>query len=612
MQGQDNHNSMDDLAVTKEEKELEVYLDEGQKAAYGEREKPEVYTRDGTVDRFGRPAIKCKSGGWKAAILILVNQVLSIFALYGVLVNLVLFLTRVLRESNAPAANDVSKWVGTLYLFSLVGAFLSDSYWGRYKTSVVFQVIFLVGLVLLSLSTHLFLLKPAGCGDVNLMCEKPSFPKIVLFYISLYTIALGYGGYQPSIITFGADQFDEQDSIEGLSKVAYFSWFYLALDLGCLFPNTILAYFEDTGNWLLGFWMATGSAALALIICLAGTPCYRHFRPGGNPIPRFAQVFGAAIRKWNVRAPSQGDQLYELPSKESAMGDSKKILHSDEFRFLDKAATLTEDEKISDAPHNPWRLCSVSQVEEVKCILRMLPIWLCTIIYSAVFTQMSSLFVEQGAAMRTNISGFHIPPAGMSMFTILCIAVCIVIYMKVLVPCAIKFTGNPNGFTEFHRMGVGLILAVFSMVSAGVVEVYRLRIVDKSHGQNTLGILWQTPQYALIGASEAFMYVGQLEFFNGQAPEGLRSFGSALWMTSIAMGNYVSSLIVTIVMDITGGKNKPGWIPEDLNRGHMNRFCFLLAFLTAVDFIAYVICARRYRGIARSMDNNEDDPHQRI
>jgi peptide/histidine transporter 3/4 len=617
MEGQNNHNLMEHLAVTKEEQELEdfdmeVYLDEGPEAAYGEKEKPELYTKDGTVNRSGRPAIKCKSGGWKAAGLILVNQVLAIFALYGVWVNLVLFLTRVLRESNAPAANDVSKWIGTLYLFSLVGAFLSDSYWGRYKTSVVFQVIFLVGLVLLALSTYLFLLKPAGCGDVNLRCEKPSFLKIVLFYISLYTIALGYGGYQPSIVTFGADQFDEEDAIEGLSKVAYFSWFYLALDLGCLFPNTILAYFEDTGNWLLGFWMSTGSAALALIIFLAATPSYRHFRPGGNPIPRFSQVFVAAIRKWNVRAPSHGDKLYELPSKESAIGGSRKILHSEEFRFLDKAATATEDDITSGEPHNLWRLCSVSQVEEVKCILRMLPIWLCTIIYSAVFTQMASLFVEQGAAMKTNISGFHIPPAAMSMFTILCIAACIVIYMKVLVPCAIKVTGNPNGFTEFHRMGVGLILALFSMVAAGVVELYRLRIVDEYPGPNSLGILWQTPQYALIGASEAFMYVGQLEFFNGQAPEGLRSFGSALWMTSIAMGNYVSSLIVTIVMDITTRDNKPGWIPEDLNRGHMDRFCFLLAFLTVLDFIAYVICARRYRGIARSMDNNEDDQHQKV
>ncbi|KAK8592192.1 hypothetical protein V6N13_062778 [Hibiscus sabdariffa] len=26
------------------------------------------------------------------------------------------------------------KWLGTVYVFSLLGAFLSDSYWGRYKT----------------------------------------------------------------------------------------------------------------------------------------------------------------------------------------------------------------------------------------------------------------------------------------------------------------------------------------------------------------------------------------------------------------------------------------------------------------------------------------------
>lgn len=52
-----------------------------------------------------------------------------------------LFLTRVLGASNASAANSVSKWTGTVYLCSLIGAFLSDSYWGRYLTCAIFQVI---------------------------------------------------------------------------------------------------------------------------------------------------------------------------------------------------------------------------------------------------------------------------------------------------------------------------------------------------------------------------------------------------------------------------------------------------------------------------------------
>ncbi|GLJ22205.1 hypothetical protein SUGI_0417310 [Cryptomeria japonica] len=587
--------------------------DERGESAYEGNEKAEQYqyTKDGTIDRFGRPAIKSKTGGWRAGGLVLVNQGLATLAFFGVGVNLVLFLTRVLQQSNASAANDVSKWTGTVYIFSLVGAFLSDAYWGRYRTCAVFQVIFVVGLVLLSLSSYLFLLKPAGCGDVNATCQKASTLEIGVFYMAIYLVALGNGGYQPSIATFGADQFDEEDPIEGASKVAFFSWFYLALNLGSLFSNTILGYFEDIGNWPFGFWMSAGSAALALIIFLAGTPSYRHFRAGGNPIPRVAQVFVAASRKWNVRAPSEGDKLFEMGKEGSAM-TGRKILHSQEFRFLDKAATETESDITSAQPHNPWRLCPVTQVEEVKCVLRMLPIWLCTIIYSVVFTQMASLFVEQGAAMNTDAGGFHIPPAGMSMFDILSVAAWIFIYRRLLVPLAYKITGNPKGLTELQRMGVGLIIGMLAMLAAGVVEIYRLKYVSHPNGPSSLSIFWQIPQYGLIGASEVFMYVGQLEFFNGQAPDRLRSFGSALCMSSISLGNYVSSILVTIVMDITKKQNKPGWIPGNLNTGHMDRFYFLLAVLTAVDFVAYVMCARWYRCINLSKEVDKDEELQKI
>lgn len=72
------------------------------------------------------------------------NQALATLAFFGVGVNLVLFLTRVLRQDNASAANNVSIWTGTVYLFSLVGAFLSDSYWGRFLTCTVFQLILLM------------------------------------------------------------------------------------------------------------------------------------------------------------------------------------------------------------------------------------------------------------------------------------------------------------------------------------------------------------------------------------------------------------------------------------------------------------------------------------
>ena len=123
---------------------------------------------------------------------------------------------------------------------------------------------------------------------------------------------------------------------------------------------------------------------------------------------------------------------------------------------------------------------------------------------------------------------------------------------------------------------------------------------------SSLSIFWQIPQYVLIGASEVFMYVGQLEFFNGQAPDGLKSFGSALCMTSISLGNYVSSILVTIIMKISTRDDMPGWIPGNLNRGHLDRFYFLLAVLTTADLVVYIICAKWYKYIKFEGRSGED------
>ncbi|CAA3032398.1 NRT1 PTR FAMILY -like [Olea europaea subsp. europaea] len=181
----------------------------------------EEITFDGSVDKRGHPAVRKRTGTWFAGILILVNQGLATLAFFGVGVNLVLFLTRVMGQDNAEAANNVSKWTGTVYIFSLLGAFLSDSYWGRYKTCAIFQAIFVVGLVSLSLTSYIFLVKPSGCGDGKTSCNPHSTIHVALFYVSIYLIALANGGYQPSIATFGADQFDEDHPKESHKSVLF-------------------------------------------------------------------------------------------------------------------------------------------------------------------------------------------------------------------------------------------------------------------------------------------------------------------------------------------------------------------------------------------------------
>lgn len=544
------------------------------------------------------------TGGWKSASLLLANQGLATLAFFGVGVNLVLFLTRVLSQDNANAANSVSKWTGTVYLCSLIGAFLSDSYWGRYLTCAIFQVILVLGLLLLSLSSWLFLIEPKGCGDRTTLCSPSSSVGLGVFYSSIYLVAFGYGGHQPTLATLGADQFDETNPREMNSKTVFFSYFYFALNLGSLFSNTILVYFEDSGKWTLGFLVSTGSAIIALVIFLCGSSGYRHIKPCGNPLPRVAQVFVAAFRKWDVVVPENGDGLYELEGSESAIKGSRKILHSNEIEFLDKAATMIEADMVDP---NPWRLCTVTQVEEAKCVIKMLPIWLCTIIYSVIFTQMASLFVEQGDVMNRKIGNFEIPAASMSAFDIFSVLLCTGIYRQILVPISGKLTGNPKGMSELQRMGIGLIIGITAMIAAGLTELGRLRRLSPNEEASSLSIFWQTPQYVLVGASEVFMYVGQLEFFNGQSPDGIKSLGSSLCMASISLGNYVSSLLVNIVMGVTTRGDNPGWIPEDLNTGHLDRFYFLIAVLTVIDFVIYVYCAKWYKSINLESFEKEKD-----
>ncbi|PIN18971.1 H+/oligopeptide symporter [Handroanthus impetiginosus] len=541
-------------------------------------------------------------GGWGPAFLLLANQGLATLAFFGVGVKLVLFLTRVLGQDNATAANNVSIWTGTVYLCSLIGALLSDSYWGRYLTCAVFQVVLVVGLVLVSLSSWLMLLKPSGCGDGEKVCKPISSEGSILFYLAIYLVAFGYGGHQPTIATLGADQFDDKDPKQRDARGAFFCYFYFALNTGSLFSNTVLVYYEDSGKWTLGFWASLASASVALAGYLLGTSGYRRLKPCGNPIPRVMQVFVAAAKKWKLTL-KEGEGLYEVEGKESAIKGSRKILHTDEFVCLDKAAIITEKDNPGSA--SPWRLCTVTQVEEAKCILRMIPIWLCTIIYSVVFTQMASLFVEQGDIMDTHIGKFRLPAASMSVFDICSVLLCTGIYRQILVPLAGKLSRNPKGLTELQRMGIGLIIGLLAMIAAGVTEIQRLKRVIPGERESSMSVFWQIPQYVLVGASEVFMYVGQLEFFNGQAPDGIKSFGSSLCMASISLGNFVSSMLVNMVMGITAKGNKPGWIPDDLNSGHMDRFYFLIAVLTAVDFVIYLACARWYK--CRNADEDEDD-----
>ncbi|KAJ4710206.1 protein NRT1/ PTR FAMILY 8.3-like [Melia azedarach] len=213
---------------------------------------------------------------------------------------------------------------------------------------------------------------------------------------------------------------------------------------------------------------------------------------------------------------------------------------------------------------------------------------------------MSTMFVEQGMMMDTSIGSFTIPPASLSTFNIISVILCVPVYDSVIIPIARKFTGKDRGYSQLQRMGIGLILSVLGMMAAAIVEIKRLQLarelglVDQSVAV-PLSILWQIPQYFLFGTAEVFTSIGQLEFFYDESPDAMRSFCSALSLVTSSLGNYLSSFILTMVTYFTTDGGKPGWIPDNLNEGHLDYFFWLLAGLSFFNLLVYVVCAKNYK-----------------
>ncbi|KAI3506288.1 hypothetical protein L1887_28645 [Cichorium endivia] len=562
-----------------------------------------LYTGDGSVDVKGRPVLKSNTGNWRACPFILGNECCERLAYYGISTNLVSYLTKKLHEGNASAARNVTTWQGTCYLTPLIGAVLADAYWGRYWTIAVFSIIYFFGMTTLTLSASIPSLKPIECIGDN--CPPATPTQYLFFFAGLYLIALGTGGIKPCVSSFGADQFDDTDPKERVTKGSFFNWFYFSINIGALISSSLIVWIQDNKGWGLGFGIPALFMGVAIVSFFLGTPLYRFQKPGGSPITRMCQVLVASFRKWSLPAPIDSAVLYETPDKVSAIKGSRKLVHTDELKFLDKAATLSPYEKTTGNHSNPWRLCTVTQVEELKILIRMFPIWATGIVFSAVYAQMSTMFVEQGMMMDTKVGSFTIPAASLSTFDVISVIFWVPVYDRILVPAARKITGQGRGFTELQRMGIGLFLSVLCMSAAALVEIKRLDIAASLGliDENTpvpMNILWQIPQYFLLGAAEVFTFIGQLEFFYDQSPDAMRSLCSALSLLTTSLGNYLSSFILTVVTVLTTRGGQAGWIPDNLNEGHLDRFFWLLAGLSFLNMVVYVFCAKMYKSKAAS------------
>ncbi|XP_065863001.1 protein NRT1/ PTR FAMILY 5.2-like [Euphorbia lathyris] len=559
----------------------------------GEDGNGEEYTQDGTVDLKGNPVLRSKRGGWRACSFVVVYEVFERMAYYGISSNLVLYLTKKLHEGTVKSANNVTNWVGTIWMTPILGAYLADAHLGRYWTFVISCSIYLLGMSVLTLSVSIPALRPPPCKEADINnCQEASTLQLAVFFGALYTLALGTGGTKPNISTIGADQFDDFHPKEKNQKLSFFNWWMFSIFFGTLFANTVLVYIQDNVGWSLGYGLPTLGLFTSIVIFLAGTPYYRHRLPSGSPFTKMGMVIVAAFRKWRVEVPVDPKQLYELDLEEYDVKGKFRIDSTPTLKFLNKAAVKTDTK-------DPWMLCSVTQVEETKQMLRMIPILIATFVPSTMIAQINTLFVKQGTTLDRHIGSFKIPPASLSGFVTLAMLISVVLYDRYFVAIMQKWTKNPRGVTLLQRMGIGMVFHIVIMVTASLTERYRLSVA-KEHGlvenggQIPLSILILLPQFLLMGIADAFLEVAKLEFFYDQAPESMKSLGTSYSTTSLGIGNFVSSFLLSTVSRITRRNGHKGWILNNLNDSHLDYYYAFFAVLNLLNLVFFFFVIKFY------------------
>ncbi|CAM0955382.1 unnamed protein product [Alopecurus aequalis] len=523
-----------------------------------------------SVDHRGRPASRASTGRWRSALFIIAVEIAERFSFYGVSANLISYLTGPLGEGLAKAASAINLWNGVAQLLPLLGAALADSWLGRYRTILLASLLYILGLGLLAVST---LLSSGShkCGTAgHTPCPPPSGLQMAAFYTSLYLVALAQGGHKPCVQAFGADQFDESDPREAVSRSSFFNWWYFGICAGTAVTLIFLSYIQDNIGWGLGFGIPCIVMAFALAVFLLGTRTYRYYVSDSKQRSLFARASETFAAWRNSRRKSTNP----LP----ATSGPESSAHVDE-----------EEQELV--------ISNQDLVEEAKSVLRLFPIWATCLIYAVAFSQSSTFFTKQAATLDRRVGhGLQVPPAALQSFISITIVVLMPLYDRVLVPLARRYTGVSSGITLLQRIGTGMLLSLVSMVVAALVEKRRLRVamdaglVDQPKVPVPMSLWWMVPQYVLFGAADVFTMVGLQEFFYDQVPDKMRSLGLAFYLSIFGIGSFISSALVSGIDRATSAKGH-SWFSNNLNRGHLDYFYWLIAGLSALELLVYVFFA---------------------
>ncbi|XP_009369361.2 protein NRT1/ PTR FAMILY 2.9 [Pyrus x bretschneideri] len=545
--------------------------------------------------------------GWKVMPFVIGNETFEKLGAIGTLANLLVYLTSVFNMKRITAATLVTIFNGTTNFATLLGAFASDTYFGRYKTLGFSSIASFMGLLLIDFTAVFKNLHPPHCKpEEQGTCKGPTAGQMAFLLTGFGMLIVGAAGIRPCNLAFGADQFDQKTESGKRGVNSFFNWYMFTYTFAQMIALTLIVYIQSNVSWGLGFGIPAILMLISCVLFFMGSKMYVKVKACGSPMNSVAQVVVVSIAKRHLKLKEPERPWLSMFVYMPPDSINSNLPYTNQFRCLDKAAILTPDDKINPdgSAADPWKLCSMQQVEEVKCLLRVLPIWGAALIYHIAIVQQNTYVVFQAlqSNRRLGKTSFQIPAASYSIFLMLGMTIWIPIYDRLLVPFLQRLTGKEGGITLLQRIGIGIFLSVITMLVSAFVEEHRrtIALTKPIPGIRTRGDIssmsgfWLVPQLTLAGLAEAFAAIGQIEFYYKQFPENMRSIAGSLFFCGMAGSSYLSSALIAIVHRTTEGAKTGNWLPEDLNKGRLDYYYYLIAALGVINLGYFLLCSKWY------------------
>ncbi|XP_022868184.1 protein NRT1/ PTR FAMILY 1.2-like [Olea europaea var. sylvestris] len=540
-----------------------------------------------------------QKGGLRALPFIIANEAFEKMATYGLMPNMILYLMKQYHMEMTTASNIMFFWSGATNFMPVLGAIISDSFLGRFRTIGFGSIVCLMGMILLWSTTIFPQTRPPPCDESSETCIPPTIFQSLFLCTSLGLMSIGAGGIRSSSLAFGADQLESRDGRKNMAVMeSYFSWYYASYTLSVLIAVTCVVYIQDNMGWKVGFAVPAVLMFFSAVSFFLASSFYVKLKCKSSLVVGFIQVITASYRRRHLKLSANCTDVVYHCKEGSAL-----VFPSDSLRFLNKACIVKNPEKDLTPDGNSadsWNLCTVDQIEELKSLIRVVPIWSTGMIMSINICQ-NSFPVLQATSMNRNIgSGFKIPAGSFVMFTVISIILWIALYDRVFLPMASRIMRKRIYISTLNRMGAGIFLSFMAMVVTAVVENIRRSFAvregceDKPQAVVHLSAMWLVPQYCLSGFAEALNAIAQNEFYFSEFPRSMSSIASTLNGLGMSAANLLASFILSSIDDLTKRGGNESWISSNINKGHYDYYYLVLAGLSMANLIYFLLCRRAY------------------